>query len=359
MEVAGLIVNLLVAVGTLSLAVFAFLEVRAASRVRQSAGLDRDAERLLGQDGGFFLRDLRAAVLRWRHNRVFGTAMERMLRRHEARIREFREEMREELKPALLKLKQDLVTAFPEIDDGGGLAMEPPDLADPNSWLSLKQFDELAGGAEVRLRENEWNPHNTIYQMPPGKRDEWWEEPAPESRMLKILRARYERLLSFEQLNRLPRQIPHQIDRDVVTVQQIHGDIRARLLEWKQRSSEAALVQVSVFVDALNPAGAADPDGDATEPDLDVLRLHLKGSIDGSVIGYFDVMANPSQLDNAQPIVKTEISKVISELKQRLGSAVEGLREETAGTDGPRLLELVERIESYGRRNLDNSKDEI
>ena len=350
--------DFLVAVGTLSLAVFAFLEIRAASRVRQSAGLDRDAERLLGQDGGFFLRDLRAAVLRWRRDRVFGTAMERMIRRHEARIREFRGEMREELKPALLKLKRDLVTAFPEIDDGGGLATEPPDLADPNGWLSLVRFDELAAGAEVRLRENEWNPHNTIYQMPPGERDEWWEDPAPESRMLEILLARYRRLTSFEKLSRLPRQIPYQIDRDVVTVKQIHGDIRARLLEWKQRSSEAALMQVSVFVDALNPAGAGDPEGDVTEPDLWVLRQHLMGSIDGSAVGYFDVMADPSQLGDAQPNVKTEISKVIGEVKQRLGSAVEGLREETAGTDGPRLLELVERIVSYGRRNVDNSKQD-
>ena len=356
MEVAGLVLDFLVAVGTLSLAFFAFFEIRAASRVRQSASLDRDAERLQGQDGGFFLRDLRAAVLRWRRDRVFGAAMERMIRRHEARIREFREEMREALKPALLKLRQDLVAAFPEIDDGGAMATYSSDLADPEGWLSLARFDELATGAEVRLRENEWSPHDTIYDMPPGKREEWWEDPVPESRMLKILRARYEKLLSFEQLNRLPRPIPHQIDRDFVTVQQIHDDIRARLLEWKQRSSEAALVQASAFVDALNPAGAGDPEGDATEPDLGVLRLHLMGSLDGSAIGYFDVMADPSQLGNAQPIVKTEISKVIGELKQRLGSAVEGLREETAGTDGPRLLELVEHTVNYGRRNVNKQQ---
>ena len=343
--------DFLVAVGTLSLAFFAFLEIRSASRVRQSASLDRDAERLQGQDGGFFLRNLRAAVLRWRRDRVFGAAMERMIRRHEARIHEFREEMRESLKPALLKLRRDLVAAFPEIDDGGAIATYSSDLADPEGWLSLARFDELAAGAEVRLRENEWNPHDTIYDMPPGKRDEWWEDPAPESRMLEILLARYRRLRSFEYSDRLPRPIPHQIDRNVVTVGQIHGDIRSRLLEWKQRSPEAALVQASVIVDALNPAGAGDPEGDVTEPDLGVLRLHLMGSIDGSAIGYFDVMADPSQLGDAQPIVKTEISKVIGELKQRLGSAVEGLREETSGTNGPRLLEVAERIVNYGRRN--------
>ena len=354
MEVAGLVLDFLVAVGTLSLALFAFLEIRTAARARRSSDLDRDVERLLGQDGGFFLRDLRAAVLRWRRDRVFGAAMERMRSRYESRIREFREEMREELKPVLMKLKQDLVAAFPEIDDGGGLTAEPPDLADPEGWLSLERFDELAAGAEVRLREKEWNPHATLYDMPPGKRDEWWDDPAPESRMLEILLARYRRLLSFEQLSRLPRSIPHQIDRDVVTVQQIHGDIRARLLEWKQRSPEAALVQVSVLVDALNPAGAGGPDGDATEPDLRALQLHLMGSIDGSAIGYFAVMADPSQMSNAQTHVQAEISQVIRELKQRLGSAVEGLREEAAGTDGPRLLELVERVVSYGRRNLDN-----
>ena len=78
------------------------------------------------------------------------------------------------------------------------------------------------------------------------------------------------------------------------------------------------------------------------------------GSIDGSAIGYFDVMADPSQLGNAQTHVQTEISQVIGELEQRLGSAVEGLREETTGTDGPRLLKLVERVVSYGRRKLDN-----
>lgn len=350
--------DILVALGTLLLALFAFLEIRAAARVRQASVLDRDVQRLLDQEGGFFLRDLRSAVLRWRRDRMFGAAMERMLRRYEARIREFREETREELKPALLKLRQDLVAAFPEIDDGGALATHSPDLADPDRWLSLARFDELAAGAEVRLRENEWNPHDTIYDMPPGKRDEFWEDPAPESRMHAILLARYDRLLSFEKMDRLPRPIPHQIDRDVVTVQQIHGDIRARLLEWKQRSPEAALVQISVFVDALNPASAGDPEGNATESDLGVLHLRLMGSIDGSAIGYFDVMADPSQMDNVQPHVQTEISQVIQELMQRLGSAVEGLREETAGTDGLRLLELVERAVSYASRNVDKEQRE-
>ena len=353
MELAGLVVNALVALGTLLLAVFAFLEIREGSRSRRAVELESDAQRVLDQEGGIFLRDLRFAVLRWRRNPELEAAMNHMKLRYEERIREFRDEMRKELNPLLIQFRQDMVSSFPEVDDRGMMVNDLTDPDNPNDWLSLRRFDELAGGAEVQLRTGEWHP-DTIYDYPPGLRDRFDEDPAPESRMYEILIARYSRLISFERLHELPRLIPEQIDYDKVALDLIHRDIRLRLVDWKQRSPEFAAFQILVFVEALNPAATMDVDGDPTLPSLDPLRLHL-GGFSGvyTSISYLDLVSHPEMLSQADNVFQSNVKLVVEALKQHLRDMVTGLQDEIKATSHPStaILQALDRTVRWGGRH--------
>lgn len=354
-----MLVNAVVALGTLSLAGFAYLEIRAGSRSRRALELSSDAQRVLDQQGGIFLRDLRFAVLRWRRNSELEAAMSRMRLRYEDRIREFRDEMRRELIPLLIRLRRDMVSAFPEVDDGGVMVKGLGNPDDPNDWLSLRRFDELAAGAELRLRDGEWNL-NTIYDYPPGLRDPFKEDPAPESRMLEILLARYRRLISNENLQMLPRPIPEQIDHDKVRIEWIHNDIRLRLMDWKQRSPEFAIFQILVFVEALNPAGEMDVDGDPTLPSLDPLRLHLGGfaGVYNST-SYLDLVSHPEALGQADNIFQSNVGIVVDALKQHLRNTVTGLQDEIKATLhlSTTIPQMLDRVVKWGSRNINRDDD--
>lgn len=125
--------DFLVAVGTIGLAVFAFLEIRTGVRSRKVSDLEADADRILAQEGGNFLHDLRSAILRWERNPELRAAMDHMSQRHRHRILEFREEMRE-LKPLLTELRRILVTLFPDAEDGGMLVADLASSGAPDDW---------------------------------------------------------------------------------------------------------------------------------------------------------------------------------------------------------------------------------
>lgn len=354
MELAGLVVNALVALGTLLLAYFAFFEIRAGSRSRRALEVSTDAQRVLGQQGGVFLHDLRFTVLRWRHDPELEAAMSRMMPRYEDRIREFRDEIRKELRSLLIQLRDDIVLAFPEVDDGGVMASDLGNPNDSNDWWSLSRFDELAEGAEVLLQKGEWSPE-TIYSHPPGQRDPFDEDPAPESRMLEILLARYRRLMSHEKTNMLPRPIPEQIDRDKVRIEQIHADIRLRLVDWKQRSPEFSAFQILIFVEALNPAGKMDVHGDPTLPSLGSLRMHLAGfpGVHTS-IGYLDLISRPEALQQADNTFQSEVPIVVEALKQHLWTMTTGLQDEIEAASHPSkaIAQVLDRVVKWGGRNI-------
>ncbi len=118
-----------------------------------------------------------------------------MQQRYAARREVFLGELRE-LRPDPIAFGQRMLMAHPEIVDGGpilGHLYAPPD------YYSLSRFDELAVGAD--FAEGEWT-YDTAYDSVPS-RDPTTEGPAPESRMLHILRIRYQRLEQEETLGHL------------------------------------------------------------------------------------------------------------------------------------------------------------
>lgn len=280
--------------------------------------------------------------------------MSRMTPRYKDRIREFRDEIRKELRSLLIQLREDIVSAFPEVDDGGVMASDLGNPNDSNDWLSLRRFDELAEGAEVLLQRGEWSS-GTIYSLPPGQRDPFNEDPAPESRMLEILQVRYNRLVSKEKLNQLPRPIPVQIDHDKVRIEQIHADIRLRLVEWKQRSPEFSAFQIRIFVEALNPAGKMDVGGDFTLRSLGSLRMHLAGfpGVHTS-IGYLDLISRPEALQQADNTFQSEVPIVVDALKQHLRTMKTGLQDEIEATSHPSkaIAQVLDRVVKWGGRNI-------
>lgn len=344
MEVLGFLLDLLVAVGTLALAFFAFWEVHTGAGLRKAKEVDIDAERLLDREGGELLRDLRFTVLRWQKDPKLGTAMNHMVQKYKARIAEYHREM-QKLRPLLIQLRQDLVNQHPEVDDGGSLGRISTNSSDPNNWLTLHRFDELATGAELRIQEREWRS-STIYGRPPGTRDSYFEDPAPERKMLEILEDRFRYLRRLERREDL--QISNALHRGFAQARLWNGDVVNRLVDWKQISAEAAVYEILIFVEAMDPSYIPWTSANAAEQNLSELRRHLAD------YDFWEVAADPSQIDEINEEERKEIVVVVDALKQLIRQAVPGLRDELLAT--PSLREMlrapVRWALVFGARNL-------
>jgi hypothetical protein len=350
--VAEIIMSLITGVGTLLLAIAAFYQIWLSTRQRLFRNLDADVERVLREEAGAFLHTLRYTLLRWKRDRKIGRAMVAMERRRQARFREFREEMRE-LRPMLVHLRGLMVSKHPEAEDGGAL-IDQKSLREHYDFLA--RFDELTNGAEVEVRENEWK-HDTIYTLPPGRRNSYSEDPTPEGRMLDIIEIRYNRLEQRETEKGIA------VDKDLRKafrkVKGRHFEIVGKFVDWKQNTAEMALWEVSVFVEALDPSAPIvdDTNSPPTEPSLAPLRMHMMH------VGYLDMFSEPSKSQEIQAIYKPEITEVINTLKRLLRQALDvkrllrqaldGIRDELESSEAPiRIISAgIVKAAEYGRRN--------